>query len=239
MEDAIEWNFRTLVDGWILYGLPVLLLVVGVTVLIRRRSRPQTSADRESVLTVRRIGLIHCALAAQALIFLVQVLLTMRTMGIPQSFIDLIVGLVTTVVNPILAVGLLCFSRVTRRFALAWYVLLSLLSLVAVWWLYYYRVPIDPAKWPEQVASKMLPVFLWGVMLLPRIKRVFAKEARAVQPTAQSSDPDGVAAPAEALIRPPVISLLALLFLIVVVSNLAVDAADWGNRLVFETESVP
>ena len=38
MEDAeIEWNFRTLVDGWIFYGLPVLLVAVAVTVLIRVR----------------------------------------------------------------------------------------------------------------------------------------------------------------------------------------------------------
>jgi hypothetical protein len=130
MEDAIEWNFRTLVDGWILYGLPVLLVTVAITVLIRNRSRP-TSLARDGVCTVRRIGLIHCALAAQALISLVQVLLTMRTMGIPESHIALIVGLVTTVVNLILAAGLLRFSPVARRFALAWYVLLSMIGVVA------------------------------------------------------------------------------------------------------------
>ena len=126
---------------------------------------------------MRRIGFIHCALSAQALIFLVQALLTMRTMGIPESFIDLVVGFITTAVNLILAVGLLRISLVARMFALAWYMLLSLLGLLAAWWLYYYRVPIDPAKWPDQVASKILPVFLFAVMLLPRIKRVFAKGA--------------------------------------------------------------
>ena len=62
MEDAIEWNFRTLVDGWILYGLPVLLVIVAVTVLIRVASACRRQvASLETVRTVRRIGLIHCA----------------------------------------------------------------------------------------------------------------------------------------------------------------------------------
>ncbi len=63
-------------------------------------------------------------------------------------------------VNPVLAVGLLRFSPIVRRFALAWYALLSLVAIVAMVWLYYYRVPIDPARWPEQVASKIMPIFL-------------------------------------------------------------------------------
>ena len=102
IEDAIEWDFITLVAWWNLYGLPVLLVVVAIAVLIRSRSRPATTPRQDSSRIVRRIGLIHCALAIQALIFLVQELLTMRTMGIPESFISPIAGLIDTVVNPVL-----------------------------------------------------------------------------------------------------------------------------------------
>jgi hypothetical protein len=33
--------------------------------------------------------------------------------------------------------------------------------------------------------------------------------------------------------------VLALLFLLVVCSNLVVDVTDWGYRLAFEAESIP
>ena len=34
-DDAIEWDILTLVDWWNLYGLPVLLAVVAISVLVR------------------------------------------------------------------------------------------------------------------------------------------------------------------------------------------------------------
>ncbi len=76
-------------------------------------------------------------------------------------------------------------------------------------------------------------------MLLPRIKRVFAKTAPIEPPIAASSSREERRRVAEAPIRWTVISMSALLFLIVVCSNLVVDAADWGYRLAFESESVP
>lgn len=238
-DNAIEWDFRTLIDGWILYGLPVLLVVVAIGSVIRARSRAQSSASVESKRTVRRIGLIHGALAVQALIFLVQELLTMRTMGIPESHISLVVGVITTVVNPVLAVGLLCLSSIVRRLALAWYTLLSVIAVMAMLWLYYYRVPIDPVRWPEQMASKVMPIFLLVVMLLPRIRRVFAKPSRVEPPNEAASRQEAGTGVAEAPIGWRVISIASLLFLIVVCSNLVVDATDWGYRLAFEFEPVP
>jgi hypothetical protein len=130
-------------------------------------------------------------------------------------------------------------SPIARRLALFWYALLSLISLLAIAWLYYYRVGIDPMKWPEQVVSKILPLFLLVVMLLPRAKQVFANRARLAPATAEPSDRDGAAALAEGSVGWRIISLAALLFLIVVCSNLVVDAADWGYRLAFVSESVP
>ena len=238
-EDAIGWDFLTVIDGWILYGLPILLVVAAAVALRYGRSHAKTSALSDSLRTVRRIGLIHCALAAQSLIFLAQELLTMRTMGIPESHISLVVGSITTVMNTVLAFGLLHLSPIARRLALFWYALLSLISLLAMAWLYYYRVGIDPMKWPEQVVSKILPLFPLVVMLLPRAKQVFANRARVAPATAEPSDRDGAAALAEASVGWRVISLAALLFLIVVCSNLVVDAADWGYRLAFVSESVP
>jgi hypothetical protein len=238
-EDAIGWDFLTVIDGWILYGLPILLVVAAAVALRYGRSHAKTSASSDSLRTVRRIGLIHCALAAQSLIFLAQELLTMRTMGIPESHISLVVGSITTVMNTVLAFGLKYLSPIARRLALFWYALLSLISLLAIAWLYYYRVGIDPMKWPEQVVSKILPLFLLVVMLLPRAKRVFANRARVAPATAEPSDRDGAVALAEASVGWRIISLAALLFLIVVCSNLVVDAADWGYRLAFVSESVP
>ena len=46
-EEAIEWDFVTLVDWWNLYGLPVLLVVVAIAVLIRSRSRPAAELPSE------------------------------------------------------------------------------------------------------------------------------------------------------------------------------------------------
>ena len=99
------------------FGLPVVLVVVAIISLIRARARKEANSSMESRCTVRRIGLIHCALAVQALIFLVQELLTIRTMGIPESHISLVVGLITTVVNPVLRRG--CYASV--RSSVAWH----------------------------------------------------------------------------------------------------------------------
>jgi hypothetical protein len=236
IEDSIEWDFVTLVAWWNLYGLPVLLVVVAIAVLIRSWSRPGKTAWRDDSLTVRRIGLIHCALAIQSLILLAQELLTMRTMGIPGSHIGLIGGVISTVVNPALVIGLLRRWPLTRRLAIAWYVIRSLLAILVIAWRWYYQVAFEPATWPELAVSRTMPLFLLVVMLLPRIKRVFVNGTRAEPVNNEPSDPEGATPLAEAPIGWPVVSLPTLLFLIVVCSNLVVDAADWGYRLAFEPQ---
>ena len=208
--------------------------------VIRDRSRPDQSG-RDGVCTVRRIGLIHCALAAQALISLVQVLLTMRTMGIPESHIDLIAGLdrhrsepdpCRWPVAPVRSLARLWRSPGMRscRCSASWSA-----------WGWYYRVPIDPANMARAVASKMHAAFSFRDHAdLPRIKRVFAKRAQAEASTGQPSGPDGaIRARRSRRSAGRSLQLLTLLFLIVVCSNLVVDATDWSYRLVFDTESVP
>ncbi len=188
---------------------------------------------------VRRIGLIHCALSIQALIFLAQALLTMRTMGIPESFVSPIAGLLDTMVNPVLAIGLLRRRSLTRRLAIVWYAIRSLLGILIIAWRWYYQVPFDLATWPELLVSRIMPLFLFLVMLLPRIKRVFVKGAKPGPMAAQTSETELAPPLAEAPIGWPVVSLATLLLLIVAGSNLVVDAADWGYRLAFESESIP
>ena len=106
-------------------------------------------------------------------------------------------------------------------------------------WLYYYRVSIDLVRWPEQMTSKVLPIFLLMVMLLPRIKRVFAKPSTVEPPVEAASNQQSGAGVAGAPVGWKVISISSLLFLTIVCSNVVVDAADWGYRLAFESESVP
>jgi uncharacterized membrane protein len=236
IEDSIEWDFVTLVAWWNLYGLPVLLAVVAIAVLIRSGSRPRTTAWQDSLRTVRRIGLIHCALAIQALILLAQELITMRTMGIPGSHVGLVGGVISTVVNPVLAIGLLRRWSLARGVAIAWYVIRSLLAILVIVWRWYYQVAFDPATWPELAVSRIMPLFLLVVMLLPRVKRVFEKGTRAEPPSDKPSDREGATPLEEAPIGWPVVSLPTLLFLIVVCSNMVVDAADWGYRLAFESQ---
>jgi hypothetical protein len=103
-------DFLTIVAWWNLYGLPALLVVVTVVVVVlgRRHARAAKGARPvvDGTLAVRRIGLIHYCLALRAAIFLVQELLTMRTMGIPESPVILIPSVIGVVINPLLGLGL-------------------------------------------------------------------------------------------------------------------------------------
>ena len=97
-------------------------------------------------------------------------------------------------------------------------------------WLFRYHVAIGAAEWPEQAVSKVMPFFLFGVMLLPRIKRVFAAGLRNSRRSPSRSPAEMSPLPPAPAGR-PMVSLVTLLFLIVVCSNLVVDVADWGHRL--------
>jgi hypothetical protein len=226
------WDFVSLVAWWNLYGLPVLLVVVAVAVVVRRRSGPPTTRWQDRSRSIRRIGLIHCALALHALISLVQELLTIRTMGIPESHVSLVGSTISTLVNPVLAFGLLRRSRTARWFAIGWYVILLLIAVVVVAWMFRYGVAVDLATWPVQLVSKVMAVFLLLVM------RVFAENARSETLTQKSQHEGSLPLP-EAPAGWPVLPLLTLFFLIVVCSNLVVDMADWVYRLTFESEAVP
>jgi hypothetical protein len=233
--EATEWDVVTLVAWWNLYALPVVLVVAAIAILVRRRASARPNFSEDLARSIRRIGLIHCVLALHSLIALVQEVLTIRIMGIPGSHVGLIGSTISTLVNPALALGLLGWRQTARRFAIGWYVFLSVIAVVVVHWMYRYGVDVDPATWPVQLTSKVMPFFLLLVMLLPRTKRLFAQSKQLSQP----ADGEGSLPLALAPAGWPVVSVLTVLFLVVVCSNLAVDMADWVHRLTFEADAVP
>ena len=233
--EATEWDVVTLVAWWNLYALPVLLVVAAIAFLVRRRSGARLNSSNDFARSIRRIGLIHCVLALHSLISLAQELLTIRIMGIPGSHVGLVGSTISTLVNPALALGLLGWRQTARRFAIGWYVFLSVIAVVVVHWMYRYGVDVDPATWPVQLTSKVMPFFLLLVMLLPRTKSLFARSKQLNQP----GDGEGSLPLALAPAGWPVVSVLTVLFLVVVCSNLVVDTADWVYRLTFEADAVP
>jgi hypothetical protein len=235
--ELMEWDFATLVAWWNLYGLPVLLLVVGAVAWLGERAR--RAAPDGSLRTVGRIGLIHCGLAVWGLIALSQELLAIRATGNPQSHPSLVVAVFGSVVNPLLALGILRRRRGARRFAIVWYVFLSILAIVVSVWLSYYHVAVDAATWPQHLTSKFMPFVLLVVMFMPRIKRVFARPARAATSGPESSGLEVAPALPPDSAGASVLSVIVLLLLVVVCSNLVVDAADWGYRVVTEPEAIP
>jgi hypothetical protein len=238
--DSIQWDVVDLNASWNLFGLPVLLLIVAVIVWIHHRSRPQTTAGFDSPwAVVRYIGLIHCGLAIQSMIALAQEVLAIRALGNPQSHATFVGAIIGSVVNPLLGLGILCRRPLYRWLAIAWYAILSLLAILVVAWLSYYHVAFDAASWPEQLISKVRPFILLVVMLLPRTKYVFARRARGAPSSAGSNGVEGALAQPQAPAGRPVVSLVTLLLLIVVCSNLVMDAVDWGYRLITEAEPVP
>jgi len=177
--ELFEWDFIKLVTLWNLYGLPALLVVVAIGVLIRRGFRSSTAVILDGLRTVSLVGLIHYGLALRALVQLAQELLTLRAMGIPESFFNLISSIVAVLLNPYLGRGLRRRRPRARRLALVWYAFLSLIAVAVVFWRRRYHLAFDPARWPDYLVGHGLPFFLLAVMLLPRIKRVFAREAPA------------------------------------------------------------
>jgi hypothetical protein len=233
--EPIEWDFLTRLTVWNFYALPALLVVIAIAVKIRGRSRGAETIHPDRLRTVLLIGLIHYALGLRALVQLLQELLTLRAMGIPESFFNLVTCVFASVVNPLLGRGLRRRRPRARRFALVWYTLLSAFAIFVVFWRRRYHVAIDPVRWPDYVVSNGLPLFLLGVMLLPQTKRVFRAHAAAATDAAAEPAPAPALSPAQPAAW-GIISLVSLLLLVIVTSTLVADVADWISRVFFEGE---
>jgi len=228
------WDFLTLVTFWSLYGLPVLLLATGTFILVKKRRLDRSNLGDVALdgrRVVRIVALIHLGLGLHGAILLVQELLTFRVMGVSESFATLITETLHVIVNPPLALGLWLARRGARWFAIAWYLFLAVLGAIVAQWLWRYHVAIESRSWPNHLAGKVMPFFLFVVMFLPRVKRVFARPKKATVTEVGSVADEPSPEPSG---RWSIVSLICLLLLIVVVSNFAVDTADWIERSVAE-----
>lgn len=145
---------------------------------------------------------------------MVQELLTLREMGIPQSFpvTGIIWPFVTLVVD--LAIGHKLWRRSpsARRWAIAWQTIQAALVVPICYFLWRYGVPIEAADWPDHLVSKGFPFIIIGLLLNRATARGFAR--------------------GETVDHAPARAIVSLWLLIIAGSTLAVDLADWLFRLV-------
>ncbi len=235
------WDFRTLLAWWNLYALPALLLAAAVLVFVKnRRSSTNNITGIDIGLDGRRLvkiaALIHLGISVQALVRLTQELLTMGEMGVTESFANFVGQTLSVVINPLLALGFWRSSRATRWAAIGWYALLSVIGVNITVFNFRFHVPVDPIWWADFFAGRLMPFVLLFVMFLPRVRRVFARrkpgQTAGTEPAA--TEPSPATSP-----RWSIISIFAVLCLIVVYSNLAVDTADWVERSIAAPNDVP
>lgn len=236
--DVAQWDFLTLADWWNLYVLPALLVLVTLALVIIRRVRPGSRSKLDSVRTIRRIGLIHVVLGLRALLHLVQEMQTLRTMGIFQSNpVSNLITAIAVFVNPILAYGLWRLRPGARIGAIVWYLLLSVIAAGVTYWIWHYRVPVQPADWPDHVVGKVMPWFLLFVMLRPQTRRAFSSRPASLP----DAHPQADEKPVEEGARPlrsnwPIVGTVVVMLLLVAVSTLFVDAAAWIFRTAVEPD---
>jgi len=239
-----EWDFLTLVWYWHLCALPVVLVAAAVLVFARpivRGLNAKKDARIDGMRIVRLIALIHLGLAVSASIALAQELLTFREMGVAESFSNLILAVLGVLVYPALAFGFWRRRPAAWWFAIAWYALRSVIAVMVIRWWVDYSVPFQPVWWPTHAAGQVLPLFLLVVIFLPRTRRAFATktkpEARPVERDEEIAGVDSLT-PGKRPLAPrwSLVSVLTLWFLIVVVSNVVYESAEWIDRLVWPPE---
>jgi hypothetical protein len=216
---ASGWDFLTLVSWWNLYGLPVLLILVGLGLVAWRRKR-QGISSRDFV-AVRTMALVYLGLGLRAAVGLAQELLTLRAQGIPQSnpVTGMILPVVAVVVSLAIGHGLWRLRPWAHRVAIIWNVLAAATSALVTAWQWRYRAVVRPDQWPDYLVSAAVPWLLLVILLLPSVRAVFR------EPPALEVDSHSTSAP-----RPTLVSIALLLLLLVVASTLAVDALDWTMR---------
>lgn len=241
--EPMGWDFPTLADGWNLYGLPVILALVMLAVICWRLSARRTLPGVEaygqetdaalhiSIRVIRLIALTHMVQAIRAGVGLTRELLTLQSQGIPQSFpvTGIVVPVIAIMANLAIGHGLFHLRPWGRTWAIRWNALIAVITaLVAAWqWRYHATVRLD--QWPDYLVSDGLPWFRLVVMLLPQTRTVFTAGRDRLLEVRQNAP--GLRRGGLSLVW-----LLALLFLIVVLSTLLVDAAGWWANAVSEGE---
>ncbi len=239
-----EWDFLTLLWWWNLCALPAVLVAAAALVFgrpILRGLQAKADARLDGTRIVSLAALMHFGLAISASIALVQQLLTFREMGVAESFASLIQAILGVLVNPALGLALWRRRPAAWWFAIAWYAFRSVIEILEMRWRLDFSVAFDRVWWPYHAAGKVLPFFLLFVMFLPRTRRAFVRKTkRGREPGERNDEIEGVDAPTPAE-RPSaprwsLVSILTLWFLIVVVSTVAVESAEWIDRLIWPPE---
>ena len=173
------WDFLTLITGWNFYALPALLLatVLFVTIKNRRLGTADAAAiGLDGRRLVRVVALIQFVLGLHGAILLVQELLTMREMGVTESFANFVIEALSVIVYPLLARRVLAPLAADEVFRdrlvpvpLGHRRARRCSGICAIMW------PSNSACGPTRSASKVMPFFLLFVMFLPRVRRVFAR----------------------------------------------------------------
>ena len=135
----------------------------------------------------------------------------------------IIVPVIAIPVNLAIGHGLWRLRRWGRRVAIPWDALVAIITALVAAWQWKYRASARLDQWPDYLVSDVLPWFLLVVMLLPGTRLLFAGPRSAAAPGRQLL-------PAGGRRWLSVVSLAALLLLIVVISTLVVDVADWVVR---------
>jgi hypothetical protein len=238
--EPTDWGFLSVVSAWNLIGLPLLLVFTTALVIFRFRAnlaaggqngeQNETQKRDEEITkfrlarltTLRRIALIHLGVAIRAGVGLAQELATLSSQGIPQSFpvTGIVAPAVAIAANVVIGHGLWHLRPWGRKASIGWDALVGVISGIAVAWQWRFQATARLEQWPDYLVSTVLSWFLLVVMLLPGTRLLF-KSTREELLRERPKAPETLGKPFSPL------GLCALLFLFVVVSALAVDAAGW------------
>jgi hypothetical protein len=157
--------------------------------------------------------------------------LTLQSQGIPQSFpvTGILVPVIAIMANLAIGHGLFHIRPWGRRAAISWNALVAILTALVAAWQWRYQATVRLDQWPDYLVSDGLPWFRLVIMLLPETRSVFTAGRDRLLEVRRS-------APGLGRGRLSLVWLLSLLFLIVVLSTLLVDAAGWLASAVSEGE---
>lgn len=208
MPGTLDEALLALAWSWNLFGLP-LLLIVATARCAQAERRPDT----------RDLGWIHFGLASWSLIWLCQALWASRGMGFVAAHfaLDVLLPILSIVVNLPIGLGLLRRNRWARRAAIGCMALRAAFGLWSASWVQY-GATLDWTEWPRLVVEHVLPVWVLLVLLLPGTARAFRREA--VPPIKPSWFDAALALPTRWL-------------LVILGSVVVLDALDLSARVLF------
>ena len=171
---AIAWY-------WNLFGLPILL----ITASARRAWSVRRTIAHD-------LGWIHIGLAYCSLIWLCQALWASRGMEFVAAHfaLDVLLPLISVLVNLPIGFGLLRLNRWARRVAIPCIALRAAFGIWTASWVRY-GATLDWTEWPGLVVDHVLPAWVLLVLLLPGTARAFQREA---EPSIKPSRFDAVLA---------------------------------------------